>query len=171
MNLAARNFDRMKPGSQPADTGLSRNRCLRPPWSTERQIRDLCTACGDCIRACPEAILIAGPAGTPCIDFTVGNCTFCGDCARACDENLFADTDTIPWTLTAIVEPTCLLTAGISCQSCTDACDDEAIRFDMRAGIVGSVTVSPDNCTACGACVSVCPAGAIRITPKPAETP
>lgn len=170
MNLVARNLDRDAPDGRPADTVLSRNRCLRPPWSTERNIRDLCTACGECIRACPEKILVPGPAGTPCIDFANGACTFCGDCARVCGENLFSETSSIPWALTAVIEPGCLLKAGISCQSCTDACDEDAISFDMRSGFAGAVTIAPDNCTACGACVSVCPVGAIGFASKPAGT-
>ncbi|MGI9400941.1 MAG: ferredoxin-type protein NapF [Rhizobiaceae bacterium] len=142
---------------------MLRRQVQRPPWSTENRIRENCTSCGDCIRACPEAILISGPAGTPSVDFSNGACTFCGACAKSCQENVFQDVELDPWDLKAEITSACLLNIGISCQSCTDACDEAALKFDMRAGIVGKVQVRPELCTACGACVSVCPAGAIKI--------
>lgn len=151
-----------------AMAGMPSEACLRPPWATEYRVRENCTSCGDCIRDCPEAILISGPAGTPAVDFSLGACTFCGSCADACAEDVFRNVDT-PWSLKANVGQSCLLNAGISCQSCTDACDDMAIRFDMRAGLVGKVQVLPENCTGCGACVSVCPAKAIQIQPDGAS--
>lgn len=117
------------------------------------------------MRACPEAILIPGRAGTPVVSFDAGSCTFCGECARACDEAVFADLTEQPWTMKADIDSSCLLNAGISCQSCTDACDDQALTFDMRGGLVGQVRVSAANCTGCGACVSVCPAAAITVRP------
>ena len=138
---------------------------LRPPWTNEARIREHCTSCGDCIRACPEAILIAGRAGTPVVSFEAGSCIFCGECARACDEAVFGDPSGQPWTAKADLAPSCLLNAGISCQTCTDACDDQALTFDMRGGLVGQIRVWADQCTGCGACVSVCPADAIAVRP------
>ncbi|QMU58852.1 MAG: 4Fe-4S dicluster domain-containing protein [Boseongicola sp.] len=135
----------------------------RPPWTDERLVREKCTSCGDCIRACPESILFAGPANTPTIDFKAGGCVFCGDCALACNEGVFRDTDAAPWTLVATVRTDCFLNRGVSCQSCTDACDETAIIFDIRAGKVGAVKVVAGECTGCGACVGSCPASAIHL--------
>lgn len=149
----------------PIRAQLTRGQCLRPPWSTEARIRKNCTSCGDCIRVCPEAILIAGPAGTPAVDFKNGACTFCGKCAEACSESVFQDSDAEPWAMMATVSSTCLLKAGISCQSCTDACDEMALRFDMRAGLVGEIDVMQEKCTGCGACVATCPVQAIQVKP------
>lgn len=148
-----------------AVAGMQREECLRPPWTNENRIRENCTSCGDCVRDCPEAILLSGPAGTPAVDFSLGACTFCGTCAEVCREEVFLNGESVPWNQKANVGQSCLLNSGISCQSCTDACDDMAIRFDMRAGLVGEVQVLPENCTGCGACVSVCPARAIQIQP------
>ena len=142
-----------------------RNSGLRPPWTNQALVREHCTSCGDCIKACPEGILTSGPAGTPNIDFAAGACTFCGECAASCQEGVFRDTDLPPWTMQAAVGEGCLLNAGISCQSCTDACDETALSFNMRAGSVGRIDVMADRCTACGACVSVCPVRAIDILP------
>ena len=89
----------MDDGASPPDRGafLGRKTQLRPPWTDEARVRAHCTSCGDCIRACPEAIIVSGPARTPVVDFSVGGCTFCGDCAKACAENVFADLTKPPW--------------------------------------------------------------------------
>lgn len=145
----------------------------RPPWTTEASVRESCTSCGDCIRACPEAILIPGPAGTPGLDFTRGECTFCADCANACGEDVFFDITEMPWTLTAEIGSACLLTQGVSCRACSDFCETEALRFDLRAGPVGTINVDAAACTGCGACVAACPVGTITVSPEeqPAKEP
>lgn len=138
---------------------------IRPPWSTEARVRENCTSCGDCLSACPEGILIAGRAGTPFVQLNGGYCSFCGKCADACVEGVFADRSEAPWALVAQIEIGCLLHQGVSCQSCTDACDDEAIRLDYRAGHVGAIEINAAACTGCGACIGVCPTRAISLSP------
>ena len=143
-------------------TQFARDGGLRPPWSTEERIRAHCTSCNACISACPEAILRNGPAGTPVVDFSIEACTFCQACADACPEDVF-DLTAAPWAVIAEIQPGCLLNAGVSCRSCTDACETAALRFDLRAGPVGRVGVDAADCTGCGACVGMCPVGAIAI--------
>lgn len=144
---------------------FARDGAQRPPWSTESRIRDACTSCKKCIDACPEAILRAGPAGTPVVDFLTGACTFCAACAEACPEPVF-DLQSDPWPLIAEVQPSCLLHAGVSCRSCTDACAAAALRFDVRGGGVGRIRVDADACTGCGACAGMCPVGAIAFVDR-----
>lgn len=140
---------------------------VRPPWSTEPRIRDACTSCGDCLRACPEGILRPGRAGTPVVDFDLGACTFCKACAEACPEDVFDLTDRA-WTLAVEIRAACLLNSGVHCRSCTDACDTAALRFDLSAGAVGRIAVDPGACTGCGACLPVCPVSAIGLVEAPA---
>ena len=138
-------------------THIARDGSLRPPW-----IRAHCSSCSACISACPEAILRAGPAGTPVIDFATNACTFCRACADACSEDVF-DLTARPWSVVAQIQPACLLNQGVSCRTCTDACEVSAMRFKLRAGSMGQVDVDADTCTGCGACVGMCPVNAIAI--------
>ena len=136
----------------------------RPPWTTELLVRDACTSCGACIEACPEAILVPGPARTPVLDFNQGACTFCKACVEACDEPVFAAPETSPWDLVATVGPECFLRNGISCRSCADACDETAITFEPKAGGFGTIRLDTARCTGCGACLGICPASAITMS-------
>ena len=149
--------------SKPRRAALRRRDVLRPPWTSENQVRQHCTSCGDCIAACPESILVVGPAGTPAVDFSQNACTFCGACAEACKEDVFGAIHELPWALVARIGADCFLKRGIACRSCTDVCDERAIRFDVRGGLVGAVNVRDADCTGCGACVGTCPADAITL--------
>ena len=135
---------------------------LRPPWTREEKLHRDCTACGDCIGACPEKILIAGGGGLPEVDFTAGACTFCMACAKACPEEIFDPTALEPWSYKATVAAHCLARRGVMCQSCGDSCDARAIRFPLEAGRVPAPRIDGALCTGCGACVSVCPVEALQ---------
>ncbi|WP_254446623.1 ferredoxin-type protein NapF [Ruegeria sp. HKCCD8929] len=139
----------------------------RPPWSTESSIRNACIGCRRCIEACPEGILFAGYADTPAIDFELGECTFCGACAEACDEAVFAEITAKPWDQIAVIGSGCIQAAGIGCQLCTDTCPQTALRLDLSHRPVGRIAVNAEACNGCGACLPVCPVGAITVeTPK-----
>ena len=144
---------------------------LIPPWATRARLKALCTGCGDCLAVCPEAILVAGRAGAPVLALNGGACTFCGRCAEACAEDVFASTETRPWTLVADVGGSCLLSKGVTCQSCTDACDDAALTFAYRPGTAGEILLDTEACTGCGACLGVCPAGAISLLEQMEKVP
>ena len=135
---------------------------LRPPWTVEIRLTELCTRCGDCARACTQGIIDMS-GGLPRIRFGGQECTFCGDCATACAAGVFANTDTRPWTVTADIRTGCLLSAGIACRLCTDACDRAALRFDPRVRPVGEVRVDAEACTGCAACLSACPTGSLTL--------
>jgi ferredoxin-type protein NapF len=138
------------------------------PWLDTTAFHERCTRCGDCVRACPDAIVIAGDGGFPRIDFTRGGCSFCGACADACGEALFSDRARAPWHARVVVGPGCLAHAGVVCESCRDGCESRAIRFTPAPGRVPIPALELERCTGCGACVGVCPAHAITWT---AEAP
>jgi ferredoxin-type protein NapF len=137
----------------------------RPPWALpEPEFANACDGCGDCIRACPQAILVPAAWSLPRVDFARGACTFCQRCADACDRQAFSDPPSTPaWTLRAQISTACLEPQGIACRVCETACDERALRFRPMTGGRAQVIVSPESCTGCGACLATCPAGAISV--------
>jgi len=136
---------------------------VRPPW-TRAQSLDACTACGACITACPQTILGADGEGLPVVNFAGGECTFCGLCADACGEGVF-DRTLPAFPHTVRIEEACLTARGVVCQSCGDACPEEAIRFQLRLGAPALPVLDAERCSGCGACIGPCPAGAISVSP------
>lgn len=103
----------------------------------------------------------ADAGGRPEVDFAAGSCTFCGDCASSCTVPVFDLARAPAWALKILVSDQCLPKRGILCESCRDVCIDGAIEFPRTAGQAPLPVVSAAACTGCGACISVCPAGAI----------
>jgi ferredoxin-type protein NapF len=64
---------------------------------------------------------------------------------------------------TAAISDACLAHAGVVCQACSDACPEHAIRARLRRGGPPLAVVDEDRCTGCGACVPVCPVGALDV--------
>jgi ferredoxin-type protein NapF len=138
---------------------------VRPPWALpEAAFLERCTRCGDCMAACPTAIVAKGRGGFPRVDFTRGECTFCGACIDACKPRaLVRGAGAAPWALVPRIAESCLAARGVVCRSCGDRCEVRAIRFRLARGGVSRPELLPDQCTGCGACVGVCPAGAITM--------
>ena len=130
---------------------------MRPPGAQLARFSQLCTGCGDCLRACSEAIIIRqkGPSGSavPLVDFSRGPCTFCGACAEACETGALR-TDAVPeWPWKATIKKGCL--------SLEDACEPHAITFRLLIGGRAQPDVDQNQCIGCGECASVCPTGVI----------
>lgn len=137
---------------------------LRPPWAlAEDAFLAACTRCGECIKVCPENILVE-VRGYPAVQFTHGACTFCGKCHAACTPRaLLPMAGLPPWQLKAQVANTCMAYRDVVCRSCGDICAEAAIRFSPRVMAAALPEVIADRCTGCGACVAVCPAGAVTM--------
>ena len=140
---------------------------IRPPWAIpEPDFVEGCTACGECVKACPEGIIISAAAGYPEIDFRRGECTFCTDCVSACPEPVL-DTDLQqPWQLELQVQDQCLANKRVICQTCGDICDQRAIHFRPRLGDVAVPEIELQDCDGCGACMSACPEDASVLVPR-----
>jgi ferredoxin-type protein NapF len=140
----------------------------RPPWALpEADFVETCTACGECVRACPEKILDT-LRGLPVVNFAKGECTFCAACVESCRPGALArgaqGEGARPWTLRAQVSERCLTYQNVFCRTCLESCGVRAIRFEPRLG-GAAVPEILAACTGCGACFAPCPAHAITIAP------
>jgi ferredoxin-type protein NapF len=137
----------------------------RPPWAIDAAAFEArCTRCGDCVRACPTGIVVAGGGGFPKVDFGRGECTFCGDCAMACTAAVLRrEAGATPWSLTVTIADTCLAGHGVECRVCGETCDTGAIRFRPQLGGVARPQLEAARCTGCGACYAPCPVSAIAL--------
>lgn len=141
---------------------------ILPPGASLESVARACTGCGQCAERCPTRIIrIAG--GRPFVDFTQGECTFCGACSEACPEPVFEPRPPIRFDHVATIGSGCLARGGVSCQSCRDACAHDAIRFRPRIGGPFLPELLAEECTGCGACLSICPGAAISLAPRSTE--
>ena len=142
---------------------------LRPPWAlAEPAFLETCSRCADCLRVCPEKIVVEGSGGFPTIDFSAGECTFCGLCVETCADDALVSGFQAPWHQHATAGPSCLARSGVVCRSCEEACEPRAIHFKL--GPVALPEIDDEACTGCGACVSICPVRAIEVT-RQSEVP
>ncbi len=111
--------------------------------------------------ACPEQILVLAADGWPERLLRAGECTFCGDCEGVCTPKALDRQHGLASTLLAAIGPDCLTAGGIVCQSCRDVCPEAAISFVPAR--VPKPRLRLESCTGCGACVPVCPSGAIEL--------
>ena len=136
---------------------------IRPPGAVESRFLDLCTACGDCLDACPEDVISLSAGGYPTLRMTDGACTFCGDCVEACQTGALIADRMADWPWRAsIVASACLSLNGISCRLCQDSCDEGSIRFKLMPGGKAEPVLNTETCTGCGGCATSCPADAVR---------
>jgi len=139
----------------------------RPPWArTETRFIELCTRCDDCIRACEADILHRGSGGFPEVRFEESGCDFCGDCLEACRSGALDAPHPAPslaWQWKAEITDSCFSIRGIVCRACGDACDTDAIRFELRPGGKAIPTVDPASCNGCGECLVVCPENSVSL--------
>lgn len=142
---------------------------IRPPWARQgNAFLDRCTRCDDCLRACPEAILVRGSGGFPTVDFRRGECSFCRACVDVCHNgSLQYSADTAPWQLLPRISTACLARRGVVCLTCAEQCDAEAITLQHHVGQVAMPVIDASTCTGCGACVRPCPASAIHLSVSP----
>ena len=148
---------------------------LRPPGAIpEKEFREACSKCNQCVSACPVyAIHIdySGDegAGFPYIDADAQACTLCDGqpCMPACPTGALAivereqiDMGTANW-----FEQTCRITQGEDCTICLDDCPIGRTAIELQDG---RIHVFEEGCTGCGLCQNHCPTDpkSIIVIPK-----
>jgi ferredoxin-type protein NapF len=143
----------------------------RPPWAlNEALFTDKCTRCNECISACEEDIIIKADGGFPEVDFNHGECTFCEACVDACEPAaLLKQPANKAFYFDIKIHDSCLAKQKTHCQSCKDVCDTGAITMpwpkDISFGAIQIPALHIEDCTSCGACISICPSKSISIHP------
>lgn len=123
-----------------------------------------CTGCGACATDCPTAI-IEFVADKPVLNFQNGACTFCGACEAACPEPVFSQReDHERFDHIVSFGKECLAFHRVDCQACRDSCPTAAIRFRPVRGGPFYPELNKDACTGCGACISICPVDAVKVS-------
>ncbi|WP_307236519.1 ferredoxin-type protein NapF [Pararhizobium capsulatum] len=127
-----------------------------------------CTGCNLCAEHCPTGIIVLVDS-LPSVDFSLGECTFCGECRAACPEPVFEPDAAVRFPHVAVIASGCLAKQDVACQSCGESCPEQAIRFRPRLGGPFVPEFNEQICTGCGACMQVCPVGAIGTKPRALE--
>ncbi len=126
-----------------------------------------CTGCGGpCAGACDRGLIQFHsdrhyPAATPYLDFAETGCTFCGRCDAACPASDDHDSAATALGYAQLDTARCLAWRQVLCLSCMGRCPLQAIQWDPRK----RPSVDLARCSGCGACVGVCPEGAIAVQP------
>jgi ferredoxin-type protein NapF len=125
----------------------------------------MCATCdGPCATACPTRIVLRHGrehtlTGIPYLSFDRAGCNYCGACVEACP-HIAGPVNGQPVLGTARLNPqACLACNGVVCISCVPRCPQGSLHRDAR----GRIQVDTDSCNGCGACVSVCPVGALSV--------
>lgn len=145
---------------------------IRPPWSLqENDFKQSCSRCNECSDKCPEKIIVKDNEGYPSINFDLSGCTFCQECVVACDDGALSiqNAEQHPWSITANISNKCISMQGVTCRSCADSCEEEAISFRLQVGGISQPKIDSDSCTGCGFCVVTCPVQAVKVSKNKAH--
>lgn len=153
---------------------------IRPPGSVpEDTFNTLCIRCGNCIRSCPTKILHHHIDSsrlislmTPEVRFINGYCLEdCNLCSKVCPSgsiSLFSpgDKKKIIMGKAEIEFDKCWLSNNRECNRCEVSCRYDAIAIGLgEEGSEALPLIDQKLCTGCGACVVICPPGAIKLIP------
>lgn len=139
---------------------------IRPPGAQhEALFQQSCNGCGDCVTACPEALIIITNQ-RPELSFASNYCTRCQACADACPSIALQNTRFSIAARPSLINA-CQNTY-LYCDSCADYCKKKAIQWQARKDPV----LLTDLCDGCGECVFRCPTSAweMQLMPLPLKT-
>jgi len=145
---------------------------LRPPGALEEpELLGVCVRCGNCVRACPTAIIEPDLGGhglasllTPVLHFQDGYCREdCTACTRVCPSGALSrlsvrEKPHMRIGLPRVDMNVCLLAEDRECAECSRWCPYGAIRYVFSEIEYTLIPwIDPEKCTGCGACEVACP--------------
>ena len=143
---------------------------FRPPYAiAEMDFRAACDRCGQCANVCPTGVIGRDKDQLPMLRFGDAACTFCGKCAEACKTGALNSAAAEGWNVLPDIRNTCLSLNAITCRTCEEACEADAIRFRLMTAGRAEPQVNSAKCTGCGQCAFVCPNQSIRMTRAPSK--
>jgi len=147
-------------------------RVLRPPGAVdEERFTELCTRCGNCLRACPAKIIRPATAEngisgllTPELDFNNDYCREdCVRCTKVCPSGAIGPVSreekaTVSIGLPQVDMDLCLLGDDRDCFLCRSMCPYEAITLEFcEQEYTLMPRIDTAKCPGCGACQVACP--------------
>jgi ferredoxin-type protein NapG len=137
----------------------------RPPGAIdELTFLAKCTACGDCVKACPHHAIftlashVHPGAGTPVMVPDDRACHMCEDfpCVTACTPGVLLTPTSSTMTLGGVRIRTdrCFVFRGPECGACAGLCPGDLRALTLA---VGRPRVDLDLCVGCGLCIAACP--------------
>lgn len=140
---------------------------VRPPWAIidDTAFSSCCSQCLECARICPQGIIKTDNRGYPCVDFSQSGCELCGDCVDVCKDGALIKKNkkVKPWQHRVTIREQCLLQQKVICRSCVEACDEDAIRYQLIPGGLAQINIRTKRCNGCGFCIATCPVKAITV--------
>lgn len=132
---------------------------LRPPGAvSEAQFLERCTACSDCVEACPhDSIQTSSQDDRPEIFADQMPCYLCDDfpCITACETEallpIIGDLTEANMGTAKVNHRKCTAPGG--CNACVAKCPTEAIQMDFSSF---TIKVDEGRCVGCGICEYVC---------------
>lgn len=137
----------------------------RPPGAVpELAFLAKCTACGDCVTACPHhAVFTLAPHVTPGANTPVmvpddRACHMCADfpCIAACETGALAapTMSSLRLGTVRIAKDRCFVFRGPECGACAGLCPEGVRGLTLKAG---RPIVDEEVCVGCGLCIEACP--------------
>jgi ferredoxin-type protein NapG len=176
MSASMRAIDAADLGTPHANAGHA---CvLRPPGALpEKDFRNTCSRCGDCVRVCPVQCIkldVSGERGhgVSYIDADTAACALCESlaCMHVCPTGALVPTPLVEIKMGTAVwrEETCIRSRGEECRICVEKCPMGSAAIDI---INNDVIVNPHGCAGCGQCQHYCPTSpkSIVVIPKAAR--
>lgn len=155
------------------DRKAERTDWLRPPGAVEEALfLERCTACGECLKACPHGTIISSEKDeTPIVFPDRTPCYLCEDfpCVSACETDALqppAQPRDVRMGIAVVSHRMCSASQG--CHACVPQCPTQALALDFSAF---RIQVQEEQCVGCGICEHICKTVndrvvAIRVVPE-----